>query len=107
NTFVAAFIGSPTMNLYWGQLDGGSPDAARLRLGSQTIEVPAETFAKRPGLKRYAGRRVVAGIRPEALEDVSLHGDHPPGARLRSTVDLVEALGSDLLVHFGLDAEPL
>jgi multiple sugar transport system ATP-binding protein len=49
----------------------------------------------------------VVGIRPEALEDAAVRKDVPPESRLRSTVDLIEALGSDLLVHFGLDAEPV
>jgi multiple sugar transport system ATP-binding protein len=49
---------------------------------------------------------VVLGIRPEDMEDASLVADAPPDHRIVSTVDLVEALGSDLLVHFAIDAPP-
>jgi multiple sugar transport system ATP-binding protein len=107
NTFVATFIGAPTMNLYSATLDAIGPDGAKLHLGSQVICVPPVVLEQRPGLARYAGGRVVVGIRPEALEDAAVRKDVPPESRLRSTVDLIEALGSDLLVHFGLDAEPV
>ena len=107
NTFVATFIGAPTMNLYAATLDAPGPEGARLHLGSQVIRVPPAVLEERPGLARYAGGRVIAGIRPEALEDAAVRKDVPPESRLHSTVDLIEALGSDLLVHFGLDAEPV
>jgi multiple sugar transport system ATP-binding protein len=107
NTFVATFIGAPTMNLYSAILDGFGPDGAKLHLGSQVIRVPPVVLEQRPGLARYAGGRIVIGIRPETLEDAAVLKDVPPDSRLRSTVDLIEALGSDLLVHFGLDAEPV
>jgi multiple sugar transport system ATP-binding protein len=107
NTFVATFIGAPTMNLYSATLDTVGPNGAKLQLGSQIICVPPVVLEQRPGLARYAGGRVVVGIRPEALEDVAVRKDVPPESRLRSTVDLIEALGSDLLVHFGLDADPV
>jgi multiple sugar transport system ATP-binding protein len=38
------------------------------------------------------------------MEDASLVADAPVDRRLRSTVDLREALGSDVVVHFGIDA---
>ena len=47
---------------------------------------------------------MVVGIRPEDLSDAALGSSLPPGNRLHAEVELVEALGSDLLVHFGIDA---
>ncbi len=64
---------------------------------------PANLFGTRPALRRYVGRGVVVGVRPEDMEDAAL-GSPPEGSTLRSTADLVEAMGSDVLVHFGLDA---
>ncbi len=95
--FVAAFIGSPAMNLYEGSLSEG---ARSLLLGGQMIQLPAAAHARRPGLHAYAGRRVIVGIRPE---DLSIAAD-PSAAALTGEVDLVESLGSELLVHFSLDA---
>jgi multiple sugar transport system ATP-binding protein len=103
NLFVAAFIGAPTMNLYAAELGSADGSGAVLKLGSSTIAVPAAALAKHPALSRYAGRSVIVGIRPEDISDPALSGA-PAGNRLRSTVELVEALGSDLLVHFGTDA---
>jgi len=47
---------------------------------------------------------VIVGIRPEDMEDASLVTDAPSERRISSTVELREALGSDVVVHFPLDA---
>ena len=93
--FVGAFIGSPSMNLYEGTLNisGGSPTVT---LGSQTIGLSAEALQKRPALNNYDGQNVIIGIRPEDFEDASLSPDIPESDRMKSTVGLIEALGSDL-----------
>jgi multiple sugar transport system ATP-binding protein len=98
NIFVAGFIGSPAMNLLEGGLTAGL-DA--VTLGSQTIVLPSETIGERPGLKMYAGRPLVVGIRPE---DLSAPTASHSGAVLCGDVHLVEALGAEILVHFRLDA---
>ncbi len=98
NIFVAGFIGSPAMNL----LEGGlATNADSLSLGSQHITLPPEELLERPGLKRYGGRSLVVGIRPE---DLSASSNQHPGETLTGDVELVEALGSELLVHFLIDA---
>jgi multiple sugar transport system ATP-binding protein len=104
NLFVGGFIGSPAMNLLEATLerhDGG----LSVQAGSQTIELDRETVAAHPALQAYEGKLVVLGIRPEDLEDVALAPDTPPGRRLRGTVKLREALGSELMVHFAVDAK--
>jgi multiple sugar transport system ATP-binding protein len=98
NIFVAGFIGSPAMNLLEGGLTAGL-DA--VTLGSQTIALPPETIGGRPGLKKYAGRPLVVGIRPE---DLSAPNSNESGTVLYGDVHLVEALGAEILVHFRLDA---
>ena len=98
NIFVAGFIGSPAMNLLEGGLTAGL-DA--VTLGSQTIALPPETIGGRPGLKKYAGRPLVVGIRPE---DLSAPNANASATVLYGDVHLVEALGAEILVHFRLDA---
>jgi multiple sugar transport system ATP-binding protein len=101
NLFVAGFIGSPPMNLIEAELsraDGGY----RLALGDRQVALGEEIEAG-PRLERYAGRTVVAGIRPENLEDAALVTDAAARRRLRGVVTLREALGSDALVHFAVD----
>ncbi len=103
NLFVAGFIGSPAMNLLQGTLIGGEDGDLELDLGSQKLQIYRAVLNQRPALRDYFGRKVVAGIRPEDMEDAAL----VPGAdgtRLQSTADLVEAMGSDVLVHFVVDA---
>ena len=99
NVFVAAFIGSPSMNLNEGTLAGTT-----LTLGSHTIELSADVFEKRLGLKEFDGRDVIVGIRPEDLEDASLAAEEKKGATIATTCTLTEALGSEIIVHFELDA---
>ena len=103
NVFVAAFIGSPSMNLYEGVLsrsDGG----ASLKLGSQIVAVPADVLERKPGMKDHLGEKVTVGIRPEDMEDASLKPDHPRDQLIKTDVELVEALGSELMVHASIDA---
>jgi multiple sugar transport system ATP-binding protein len=98
NLFVAAFIGSPAMNLYEAAVTEG---ARSFRLGSQDIELPDSVLAAHPGLAAYAGQKVVVGLRPEHLP-AAVNG--AAGPVLVGEVDLVEALGSELMVHFTIDA---
>jgi multiple sugar transport system ATP-binding protein len=102
NLFVAGFIGSPAMNLVEAELaarDGGFV----ARFGPHELEVPAEVAGARPHLRDYAGRRVALGIRPEDLEDTP----GPDGYRLAVTVDIREDMGSEVYLHFAVDAPPV
>jgi len=49
------------------------------------------------------GKTVILGIRPEHLEDAALDPDTPSDRRLRGNVELREALGSELMVHFTVE----
>jgi multiple sugar transport system ATP-binding protein len=98
NIFVAAFIGSPAMNLYDAVVGEG---ARFIKLGSQEIDLPESVLLKRPALRSYAGKDVVVGLRPEHLPAES---EDATGPKLVGNVDLVEALGSELVVHFTIDA---
>ena len=99
NLFVAAFIGSPAMNLYEAALGEG---ARSLRIGSQEIALPDRLRASHPGLVGFAGKPVIVGIRPESLPAVN---GAAPEAVLAAQVELIEALGSELQVHFSIDAK--
>jgi multiple sugar transport system ATP-binding protein len=108
NLFVAAFIGSPAMNLYEAALTEG---ARSVRLGSQEITLPQSVREARPRLASYANQKVVAGLRPEHLPAAGngtsgngASGNGASGPTLVGMVDLVEALGSELMVHFTIDA---
>jgi multiple sugar transport system ATP-binding protein len=94
NLFVAAFIGSPAMNLLRGRLELLEGRVVAV-LGGQRLVLPDEVLAARPVIGGWVDEEVVIGIRPECLR---------LGDDLVLEVALVEALGSDLLVHFVTDA---
>jgi len=103
NVFVAAFIGSPSMNLYEGMVvaDG---DRLTVELGDQRLAIDSSVLDRRPGLRAHLGQPVVVGIRPEDLEDAAVVTDHPDDQRLDVEIDVREALGAETLIHFGLSA---
>jgi len=104
NTFVAAFIGSPTMNMYWATLEGQGGDLA-VRLGSHSLKLPGPLLARHPELGHYAGQRLIVGIRPEDIAEASTVAGADPAHCITADVDLVEALGADVIVHIGIDAQ--
>ena len=104
NVFVGAFIGSPSMNLYEGQIDI-SGDGGGVTFGSHRFSLDEHVFAARPGLKGYNGKPVIIGIRPEDFEDAAMVEGVPDNRRLTSRVSLIESLGSEVMAHFRLDAK--
>ncbi len=103
NVFVGAFIGSPSMNLYEGKVDA-SGDVGTVTIGSHVVGLPREVFEKQPKLRDYDGKPIIVGIRPEDFEDAALAEQVPQSQRVNATVTLIEALGSEIMVHFRLDA---
>ncbi|HET6664793.1 MAG TPA: sn-glycerol-3-phosphate ABC transporter ATP-binding protein UgpC [Acidimicrobiales bacterium] len=106
NLFVAGFIGSPAMNLFDATLRADGADGLAVEFGGFRLPLPPEVVASRPELRAHVDGTVVLGIRPEDMEDASLVSDAPPERRIHSTVELREALGSDVVVHVGIDAPP-
>jgi multiple sugar transport system ATP-binding protein len=98
NLFVAAFIGSPSMNLVRGRL-AADADGLWLVLGGQRLRIPA-----RPQLDRFLGGEILAGVRPE---DFDRAGPGDADHVLSLPVLLTESMGSDLFVHAELDAPPV
>jgi multiple sugar transport system ATP-binding protein len=105
NLFVGGFIGSPAMNMIEATVARANGGYVA-RAGSQSIALDQEALAAHPALASYEGRDVILGIRPEDLEDATLASDNQPDRRLRGNVVLKEALGSEIMVHFVIDANP-
>jgi multiple sugar transport system ATP-binding protein len=103
NVFVGAFIGSPSMNLYEGKLSVNG-EVGTVTIGSNVVGLPRQTFEKQPALRGYDGKPVIVGIRPEDFEDAEMATDVPESQRITATVSLIEALGSEIMVHFRIDA---
>ncbi len=107
NAFVAAFVGSPAMNLAEATIAPG-PDGVWLHVGSQRLLLNDDVFTRHPGLRSMTetGGTVTIGIRPEHLEDARLVNP-APASILKARIDIVEELGSQTMVHFGVDAKPV
>jgi multiple sugar transport system ATP-binding protein len=103
NVFVAAFIGSPSMNLFEASVDL-SGDVGTVTLGSHVLGLAPESLVKHPRLRDFDGRKVIVGIRPEDYEDAEMAPEVPQNQRIRSKVTLLEALGSEIMAHFNVDA---
>src|SRR4051794_34937741 len=103
NLFVGGFIGSPAMNMLEAtveQTNGG----LSARIGDYLLKLDDELVSIRSGLRTYVGKPLIIGIRPEDLEDAALARDLPEGNRLKGTVRLREALGSEIMVHAEIQA---
>jgi multiple sugar transport system ATP-binding protein len=89
NIFVAGFIGSPAMNFFPAELRDGE------------VELPMASFPSPDDLEAPSGS-VVAGIRPEHFEDVSLVGrtQREDGVSFSARVSRLEWLGAELFAHF-------
>jgi multiple sugar transport system ATP-binding protein len=106
NLFVAEFIGSPAMNLVGADVvrsDGGFS----VQFGENRLRLDDATLADRPALPSFEGKRIIVGIRPDDLEDASLVPDAPDDRRFSAVVDIREDMGSEVFVHFAVDAPPV
>jgi len=88
--FVAAFIGSPSMNLVEATVESGA-----VRFGGLSIPLDPARRPPRDG-------RVVLGARPEAFEDAAFADPALP--RIEVRVDVLEQLGADTHAFFRIDA---
>jgi multiple sugar transport system ATP-binding protein len=95
NLFVAAFIGSPAMNLAKARVDDGS-----VSLGGLTVPLDRE---RRP--TEAPNGEVIVGIRPEAFEDAAFAEPGLPTVEVQ--VEVLEELGADDHVFFRVDADPV
>lgn len=93
NTFVAGFIGSPPMNQFQGQVKHAAT-GPQVLVHDVVFELPDSMVVE-------DGRQVVIGIRPEHL---SLNANDDSSA-IPISLDLVETLGSEALLHATLGGE--
>ncbi len=103
NLFVAAFIGSPQMNLLRGRLEVGDGGGS-LQVGSHHIRIPAGAFSARPALADHAGKEIALGIRPEDVTDVPPTDRRADDNVVTGEVAVREGLGNEVVVHLHCDA---
>jgi multiple sugar transport system ATP-binding protein len=92
NKFVAGFIGSPAMNFATVTMADGNGRITAKNAGLE-IEIPG---AQAERLRAHLGRQLMLGIRPEDLHVA--HAGDPKGLTFNSRVEVVEKLGSEILL---------
>jgi multiple sugar transport system ATP-binding protein len=103
NLFVAAFIGSPAMNLLQGRIERDD-GALHCVIGARRLPLSSANGTS-AALAAHAGGEVAVGIRPENLVDAAAApGDWP---RLHGRVRFAELLGAERLLQIELDAKPV
>jgi multiple sugar transport system ATP-binding protein len=96
NLFVAAFIGSPPMNLVEAKVSDG-------RVSFAGFEIPMPDGRD---LGDHRRRTLILGIRPSDLEDAAVWSN-PELPTIEVTADVTEELGSEVNVLFTVDAPPV
>jgi len=96
NVFVAGFIGSPAMNIFHTQLQK-IDSTFTIQFGNQPLVVDPAVVNRYKDLEHYLHRPLLAGLRPEAffLTDT----DTPKGHCIEVEVNVVEALGHEMIVY--------
>ena len=99
NLFVAGFIGSPAMNFLPARLEEG-------RLRTVIGDLPVSDQLRQNLEAADSGREVLVGLRPENFEDAALVSpeNKSRGITFRTTIDVLESMGSDNYVYFTLDS---
>jgi len=100
NRFVAAFIGSPSMNFITGRLSRKA-DGLTLEMAGRAHILPEDYLDQRPELLPFLEQAVTVGVRPEHLA-LSPPSSDQAAVRLRGTVEVVETLGAVNQIHFSV-----
>ena len=103
NLFVAGFIGSPAMNFIEAKLLWEAP-AWFIDAGVFKLRMPQGFNAR---LEPHVGRTVIFGVRPEdmiAHDATTLSG---AGNTLTARAEVVETLGSEILIHLSCGAQAM
>jgi multiple sugar transport system ATP-binding protein len=101
NMFVAAFIGTPPMNLFEARIEKEGDYVAVVIAGAR-IPMPKDRDWRYPRLAEYAGKPVVMGVR---AEDVHAAETKPDWPAIKGRLGLLEALGSSQIGYLHIDAK--
>ncbi|MFF4886980.1 ABC transporter ATP-binding protein [Streptomyces nigra] len=100
NVFVAAFIGTPRINLLRGVVRAPLDGAMTISLGKQFLRLPEPLSLDHQLLRVQQGREVIVGLRSEAVRIGDRSAARPGEALITGLVEHVEFQGHEVLVHF-------
>ncbi|MDH6216813.1 ABC transporter ATP-binding protein [Streptomyces pseudovenezuelae] len=106
NVFVAAFIGTPRINLLRGLVRAPLDGAMTISLGKQFLRLPEPLSLDHQLLRVQQGREVIVGLRSEAVRIAKREDARPGEVVLTGLVEHVEFQGHEVLVHFNTGSRP-
>ncbi|MFD5199045.1 ABC transporter ATP-binding protein [Streptomyces sp. NPDC058375] len=106
NVFVAAFVGTPRINLLEGVVLAPLDGPMTLELGRQRLVFPEPLSVDHQLLRIQQGRRVILGLRSEAVRMAPRSQARPSEAALTGIVEHVEYQGHEAFVHLNTGSRP-
>ncbi|MDQ1039701.1 multiple sugar transport system ATP-binding protein [Streptomyces sp. V3I8] len=106
NVFVAAFIGTPRINLLRGVVLAPLDGAMSIGLGRQALVLPEPLSPDHRLLRVQQGREIVVGLRSEAVRLARPSRARPGEVAISGLVEHVEFQGHEVLVHLDTGSQP-
>ncbi|GHE95999.1 sugar ABC transporter ATP-binding protein [Streptomyces spiralis] len=106
NVFVAAFIGTPRINLLRGLVRAPLGGAMTISLGKQFLRLPEPLSLDHQMLRVQQGREVIVGLRSEAVRIAKPAAARPGEVPITGLVEHLEFQGHEVLVHFNTGSQP-
>jgi multiple sugar transport system ATP-binding protein len=106
NVFVAAFIGTPRINLLQAVVHAPLDGRMSIDLGKQRLPLPEPLSADHQLLRIQQGRQIIVGLRSEAARIAPPSQARPGEVALTGLVEHMEYQGHEALVHFNTGSRP-
>ncbi|MGN5630944.1 ABC transporter ATP-binding protein [Streptomyces sp. AC154] len=106
NVFVAAFIGTPRINLLQAVVHAPLEGRMSIDLGRQRLPLPEPLSPDHQLLRIQQGRRTIVGLRSEAVRIAPPSQARPGEVALSGIVEHVEYQGHEALVHLNTGSRP-
>ena len=103
NIFVAGFIGTPQMNFINGKLTKKGEDIY-FEFENESLKLPAEK-ARQEALQEYIGKEVIAGLRPECINDDALSLEKLADSVINADVEVTELMGAEIYLYLKVGEE--
>ncbi|WP_328539603.1 ABC transporter ATP-binding protein [Streptomyces sp. NBC_00344] len=106
NVFVAAFIGTPRINLLQAVVHAPLDGAMSIDLGRQRLRLPEPLSTDHQLLRIQQGRQLIVGLRSEAVRIAPPSQARPGEVAISGLVEHMEYQGHEALVHLNTGSQP-